>query len=293
MEMLFNKDLKRTTSLNETPTDKSEHQNVRSWGDWVCESASEAYAVVKDLSGGAGDELINHPLRVAEQAAMGAGIAAGFARLSPKIAFPLGAVGVTAAGDYLDSHSGNWLKSAEIVAGLKFSTPQEVMAAHADLRELGAGITDLAAAALGGFLTSRAHGFSVEKFGLKSFTPFTTSSGGLSASRHIQWEELKPLDPGPKNSIELKSSFSLPSGKLKGVLPIPTGADGTPFASVLKDSPLPKSQFNPPKTDGASLSFDGLKITPLNRDGIIGALSKQDSPFPLAGDEKFFKPDSE
>jgi hypothetical protein len=72
MELLFNKEFEPTTTR--TPGDKSDYQNQRSHGDWVRESAAAAYAVVEDLGRGAGNELADHPHRVAEQEDMGAGI---------------------------------------------------------------------------------------------------------------------------------------------------------------------------------------------------------------------------
>ena len=108
---------------------------------------------LKDIAAGGVHEVTNHPIHLAEQAAMGAGLTVA-AKLLPRE--PVVFTGVFMAGlalIKLSVSSRDWLHAAAVLTGSEAATSEATKTAHVQLRGLGAGLADAAAATVGGGLT--------------------------------------------------------------------------------------------------------------------------------------------
>jgi hypothetical protein len=163
-------------------------------------------AVIEDVAQGAVDELVHQPLHLAEQVAIGAGIAAGAALLAPEVGGALGAAALGAAAYGLYENAGSWFKSAAVVSGYQSSSPEATEAAHAQLRRLGADATELAAASLGGgFMFGRLSAATTKSFFPDS--PFTPPPGALRAGLSIKSVNELVTPPSLRPSGELANDL--------------------------------------------------------------------------------------
>ncbi|MBU6452812.1 MAG: hypothetical protein KGS72_13580 [Cyanobacteria bacterium REEB67] len=111
---------------------------------------SGAIAVTEDLAKGAYHELKDHPLRVAESFAIGAGAAALATVVAPEVAIAATVAGLGYGAYQIGKNAGTWIKSAEAVASPDGHSAEEMAKAHKSLEGVGAGATDLAAGVAGG-----------------------------------------------------------------------------------------------------------------------------------------------
>lgn len=106
--------------------------------------------VISELAEGAYEELVENPLNVAANVAIGAAIAVGAAFASPVVlAVAAGAaIGATAAIVY--EEGGKWVDAISTVANPGSATAAELADAKETVQGLGAGALDLAAGGVGG-----------------------------------------------------------------------------------------------------------------------------------------------
>lgn len=112
-------------------------------------SPSGMSAVIADVLTGAVEEIKSDPLKLAGEAFVGAGIAAAMTLLAPEVAIALGVVGAATAARELCRNEGGWLTAASMVANPDQQSPADLKRAHGELRNLGAGLLDIASGSLG------------------------------------------------------------------------------------------------------------------------------------------------
>jgi hypothetical protein len=117
---------------------------------------SGALRVAHDLKEGGVDELINHPLKVLGNAAIGAAATIGAGLVAPEIALAAGAAGIAYGAYELYKHAPGWIHDAKVVANPDQYSATEQANAHAEIRGIGAGSVDMAAGIAGGFAASAA-----------------------------------------------------------------------------------------------------------------------------------------
>ena len=179
--------------------------------------------MIKDVASGAAEELFLHPVHLVEQAAAGAGLAA-VAKILPgeaKVVLGIGLIAL-AAGNFYQS-TGKWWQAAETIHHLHRSSPQALQAAHRDLQGLGAGLTDLTAAGLGGgFVFGR----------LSTLGPRATAIEPVLPSR------LAPDSIGPQSQIGHVARRSEVTDEVLNLL----RSDHAKLAPILKKEALTNSE---------------------------------------------------
>ena len=116
------------------------------------ESEPSGYlGVSKEIATGALEEVTEHPVKVAAIAAASAvGTAVVAAVVAPEVIVAAAVAGAAYAAYEVYDNIDGWMKSAKTVANDNEHTKEEVEQSRKDLREMGAGMTDLAAGAVGG-----------------------------------------------------------------------------------------------------------------------------------------------
>jgi hypothetical protein len=110
--------------------------------------------VAGDVLKGVGSEIVNHPLHLAESAAIGVAIgvgAVGAAAISPWLAGGLAVAGGIAAGYELATNVGQWDHDAKVVANPLAYSQNEVSAAVQGAENFGAGAINVLAGVAGSY----------------------------------------------------------------------------------------------------------------------------------------------
>ncbi len=106
---------------------------------------SGALSVGEDLASGAKEEVVDHPGRVLESAAIGVATGVAVGLLAPEVVVAAGAVGMAYAGYKLYENAGNWINDAKVVAAPQDHSAAEQSQAKSNLQSLGGGMVDVAA----------------------------------------------------------------------------------------------------------------------------------------------------
>jgi hypothetical protein len=114
------------------------------------DSRAGIFAVLTDIGSGFVDEVIDHPGKLLESAAIGVGFAVGATVLAPEIALAAGGLAVAYGSYEVANNVDGWAKAADVVAHSSEHTAEERKAAHDQLHSIGEGLSDLAVGAIGG-----------------------------------------------------------------------------------------------------------------------------------------------
>lgn len=118
--------------------------------DFTEHALSTAGTVTKDLATGAWHELKEHPLQVAEAAAVGLAVGVAATALTPVEATVLGVAGLAYGGYELAMHVGGWIDDVSTLHNASSHSAFDIAKAHADLQGVGADGLLLGAGVAGG-----------------------------------------------------------------------------------------------------------------------------------------------
>lgn len=131
------------TARDGSKSAKQQYEEQSSWLDAAYEVGS-----------GMVDEVVNHPGEVATNVAIGVAVGVGAALLAPEVAVCVAVAGVAYGAYEVYDNIGSWFSDADTVANQQGRTQEEIAAAKAGLRDLGGGLTEVAAGAVGGGIGS-------------------------------------------------------------------------------------------------------------------------------------------
>lgn len=224
--------------------------------------------VSKEIATGALEEITEHPIKVAAIATASAvGTAVVAAVVAPEVVVAAAVTGAAYAAYQVYENIEGWVKAAKTVANDTEHTKEEVEQSRHELREMGAGMTDLAAGAAGGSAA-----VALTKATTSSLTGLTgTARSEASAlNSNGQRKFIQPTTAIPEEIMALP-----PKARAEAIHqmaePLKAGNSSSATSGALLDKHVDKSIMNlPPSARSAAIKNmvqegSGQEVGLLNR----------------------------